>query len=368
MKNLTILFIALWYATTPAMAHSEALREKVGVLYIDTKNLNLSPAETGQLVRVELDKLDVFEVLDQYDIAYIAQKEQINMELCFGKTCLVEAGKKLGADKMLSGSIEVIAGKLIVSLRLLNVNTQSVERSRILEFLDLRPQIQLMIRLSLQKLLDLPVDTDIFNKLTLTDQYESAINHPQTSKLNLNGPRMGATIFTGDAAARISDSRNTGGVDGVPVMFQFGYQFETTYLNQGKLQALFEFIPIVTGLDQGLVIPSLTILHGLRSNYKGWEFAFGPSVSVTTTAEGFYDNGKWTLLDDWKSDHPDAVEHPDTRRLYDYRGEPTLTSSFVFAFGKSFKSGKLNIPVNLFVIPQKSGTRFGLSAGFNGKG
>lgn len=44
-----------------------------------------------------------------------------------------------------------------------------------------------------------------------------------------------------------------------------------------------------------------------------------------------------------------------------------MTSGFIFGVGKSFKSGKLNIPVNLYLIPNKSGLRFGLSVGFNAK-
>ena len=197
----------------------------------------------------------------------------------------------------------------------------------------------------------------------------TAIHAPKdASKLILNGPRMGATFFTGEQAKRIKAPNSLGGADAIPLMFQFGYQFETSYLNQGGLQALFEFIPIVTGLDQGLIIPSVTVLHGLRSNRSGYEFAFGPSVSLTTVGEGFYmENGDWTLLKDWQLANPDGTA-PATVNRFDTRGKPSLTSSFVFAFGKSFKSGRMNIPINVFAIPNKNGTRFGLSLGFNGRG
>jgi hypothetical protein len=53
-------------------------------------------------------------------------------------------------------------------------------------------------------------------------------------------------------------------------MFMFGYQFEKQYLNEGNLQALFEFIPSVTGVDQGLFLPNILFLHGLRHNRSGW--------------------------------------------------------------------------------------------------
>lgn len=44
-----------------------------------------------------------------------------------------------------------------------------------------------------------------------------------------------------------------------------------------------------------------------------------------------------------------------------------IHTGFVFAAGKSFKSGRMNYPVNVFVIPSKSGMRLGLTFGFNAK-
>ena len=61
-----------------------------------------------------------------------------------------------------------------------------------------------------------------------------------------------------------------GGFNANPLMFQFGYQFEVQYLNQGSFQALFEFIPMITGLDQGKFLPSISVLNGMRSNISGW--------------------------------------------------------------------------------------------------
>ncbi|HTF80348.1 MAG TPA: hypothetical protein VL947_01440, partial [Cytophagales bacterium] len=44
-----------------------------------------------------------------------------------------------------------------------------------------------------------------------------------------------------------------------------------------------------------------------------------------------------------------------------------FTPGFLIAAGKSFRSGRLNIPLNVFIIPARSGLRFGASFGFNGK-
>ena len=143
-------------------------------------------------------------------------------------------------------------------------------------------------------------------------------------------------------------------------MFQFGYQFEKQYLNEGRLQALFEFLPMMTGLEQGLFIPSFTFMNGLRDNKTGIEFSFGPTFSAIRTAKGYYDQNNHWQLESYNSSNAHTIEE----RL-DSRGKATLKPNFIFAFGKTWTSGNLNVPVNVFVIPQKDNFRFGLSVGYN---
>lgn len=343
-------------------------RDKVGVLLIDSKGLVLDAVQMGNLTRVELEKTGLFEVLDRYDIDWLVEKDKLQIDRCFGKICLVELGRKLGADKMLTGSVEVLNEGIVVSLRLIDVGTASVEKSQVVEFLNLKNQVQAMLAVTLGKLFSLPVNADLLSKLTRKDDFPNEINTPDVNRLNLSGPRLGATLFTGERARTLKLSENDGGLDVAPVMFQFGYQFETSYLNQGGLQALFEFIPIITGLDQGQFIPSCSFLHGLRSNRSGFEFAFGPNFYLTKEAGGYFDDArKWHLENDWNS--PDGAKNPFAIvRRFDSRGDHTLGTAFVFAAGKSFKSGRLNIPVNVFFVPGRDGGRYGLSVGFNGRG
>jgi hypothetical protein len=155
-------------------------------------------------------------------------------------------------------------------------------------------------------------------------------------------------------------------------MFQFGYQFEKQYLNEGNFQALFEFIPMVTGLDQGFFIPSFTIMNGIRNNKTGWELAFGPTMSIVKKAYGYTDPStqKWVRVDN-NSDNPDKSSFPNApdvlERRLDSRGIPIVQTGFIIAAGKTIKSGNLNLPINLFMIPGKNSFRFGLSVGYNSK-
>lgn len=348
----------------PVLAQSSSeMRETVAILHIDTKGFTIEPEQMGNITRIELEKLDKFDVMDRYDVVYLLEKHEISPANCYGKICLTELGKELKVDKMLTGNVEVLGEQIVISLRLIDVGTASVVRSQIMEFLNIRQHVQAMIGLTIQKMFDLTINEDLKNKLTQQFDYESSINVPEADRLNLSGPRMGLTTFTGDIGSIYQRTEEEGGFDALPLMFQVGYQFEIKYLNQGNFQALFEFIPIITGLDQGRFIPSIVILNGLRSNKSGWEFAFGPTFFMTKEARGYYDeNNNWQLQHKWLAAEPNPFP---IESRFDSRGDFQLDTGFVFAFGKTFKSGRLNIPVNAFFIPNKHGHRFGLSVGYN---
>lgn len=345
-------------------AQEPVTKPKLTVLNIDTRNVNMTSDVAGDLVRIEAEKLGLFEVMDRYDVAYMIEKNQLKISNCYGKICLVEVGQKIGADKMLSGSIELFGETIIMTMRLIDVKTNSIEKTHTREFLNLNRELQKMVVICLNEMFARPNDETIVNSLTKKSQFENILNTPKVTQLKLSGPRMGFTVLTGEHAKIFSAPEYQGGYDGFPAMFQFGYQFEKKYLNEGNFQALFEFIPMVTGLDQGVIIPSFTILHGIRGNKKGWEFAFGPTVSLVQKADGYYDpDNVWHLENEW-TDTLNANPYPVISRM-DSRGRPALKSGFVFACGRSIRTGKLNIPINLYAIPQKDGFRFGFSFGFN---
>ena len=348
-----------------ALLAQKSNKKSISVLNIDAKGVTLDPVQMGNLVRIELKKLDTFEVMDRYDVAYVVEKNKLNIANCYGKLCLVEIGSTIKSEKMFSGSVEMYGETIIITFRLVDVATATIEKTQVMEFLNLPKEMQNMITITMNQMFGRKNNPELLTRLTKKFNYESLTNNPDEERLNLSGPRMGVTCFTGNTAKILRESKHTGGYDAIPVMFQFGYQFEKQYLNEGNFQALFEFIPVVTGLDQGLVIPGLTVMNGLRSNKNGWEFAFGPTFSLITRESGYYADNVWHRESEWK-DSVNVNPYPIEKRL-DSRGDIELNSGFVFAFGKTFKSGKLNIPVNAYIIPHKEGVRFGASFGFNAK-
>lgn len=364
--KLTVTALSLIAPAGVAQKTNPNLMDKpiVGLVSLESKGAILDAEQLGSLARIELEKTDKFRVVDKYDTKEAVEKNGVKLHSCFGKNCLVAAGKVLKAEKMFSGSVELYGERLIVTLRMIDVELESLEKNQVNEFLNVQGELQSMLRITLNNLLQLPNDTLLVHRLTRAKAYESTTLNPGQRKVNLSGPRMGATLLTGEAQKIMSAPRKDGGFDGFPVMSQFGYQFETQYLNEGNFQALVEFIPMITGIDQGRFIPSLTLLNGFRNNLNGWEIAFGPTVGTTQVAKGYYDKkGIWRLEKDLEEEElkPDIIERMDSR------GYVKITSGWVFAVGKTFRSGKLNIPVNAFVIPSKNTTRIGVSFGFNNK-
>ena len=372
-KNFTLLLLFIMVSLYTHSQNFES-QKSLTVLHLDSKGIQLDPEQLGNLVRIEIGKLNLFEVMDKYDVEYVIQKNSLSISDCYGKLCLVEIGKTISVDKILTGSVELYGETIIVTLRLIDVSRNITEKTQIKEFRNLQNELQSMIYLTLAEMFQLPGNTVLDQRLSNKFTYDNVINNPDATNLNLSGPRMGITVYTGETARILSSEESKGGYDVYPAMFQFGYQFETQYLNEGNFQALFEFIPMITGLDQGKIIPSLTVMNGLRNNVNGFEIAFGPTFFISNISEGFYFKDQWYRKGElnnygeyWGIDENTPVENPVYEKRLDSRGTPKLSSSFVFAVGKTFISGKLNLPVNAYVIPSKDGFRYGISFGYNAK-
>jgi hypothetical protein len=248
---------------------------------------------------------------------------------------------------------------------LIDVATKKIEKTQVNDYLYLPDEINEMLRLSMLQLFNRSYNLELLKSISKKNNYENTINNNNKVSITLNGPRTGFVYFFGNTANILSAPKNTGGFDAYPLMFQFGYQYEKQYLNEGPYQALVEFFPTVTGFNQNVFIPSITIMNGFRENRHGWEIAFGPTLTMITKANGYYDaNGNWRISSEWK----EPVENPyQQEQRLDSRGIPELNAGFIIAVGKTIKSGRLNIPINVFYVPSKEGSRVGLSFGFNAK-
>jgi hypothetical protein len=145
---------------------------------------------------------------------------------------------------------------------------------------------------------------------------------PPLRSVNLSGPRFGFTSLSEGVVEKLHE-RN---IDVGSTISQFGWQFEREFYSSktGGLAALNEFIVLAGGLEQGVVLPSVTWMVGLRSP-GGAEFGIGPNITPAGVA-------------------------------------------LALAGGVTFRSGALNVPVTFAVVPSKVGTRVSMLTGFNMRG
>ncbi len=358
MKN-SILKIAIKASLILGLLVNLSAQEKptVALISIDTRNLETDNITMANIVRLELEKINLFEVLDRYDVADALELNQIDPMNCFGKNALINTGNLLKADKMLTGSAELYGDKIVLILRLVDVKSKRVEKASVMEYLNAQAEIQTMSMISLNDLLGIENDAHLVDLLI---NYSLPITTMKTT-VNLNGPRMGGSFMAGRNGTRLTSAKTEGGYNMFQVSSMFGYQFERQYLSSGDFQALVEVIPAINGLESGFMIPSITFLNGFRFNKSGLEFGLGPVVRIVKTREGYYQNGRWVLVSDNQVTPPDAK----VMELLDSRGSLRPSIGMIIAFGKTFQSGYLNIPINVFFSPQKDGSIVGITLGFN---
>jgi hypothetical protein len=105
---------------------------------------------------------------------------------------------------------------------------------------------------------------------------------PHQRGLKLGGPRFGVSYSNGpgfdDLVKEVHQTKPDATVNSM--MTQFGWQMEYRMFRTDQgVTALTELIPLVGGLDQGLALPSLTWLVGLRGA-DGLEFGVGPDLGI----------------------------------------------------------------------------------------
>ena len=352
-----------------------AQKPTIAVMNVDSKGLIQNAQTMGYLVRLELEKTGVYSVMDKYEMADVVTKNKIDVDNCYAKTCLVETGKLLGVDKMLSGSAERVEEKIVITLRLIDVKSGTIEKSDATEYLNL-PEVQKMVEISVKKIVGITPDQNMVDQLI---DYDVPIQSPKNT-LRLNGPRMGFSYTSGNAGKLLQAPTKKGGFDMFPLNFDFGWQQEFQYISAGNFQALVENVFLIGGLESGRFIPNYTPLLGFRFGKGAWEFGFGPTFRFVKKADGYYTksddgNPEWHLTNEWNvtkdtviNGYPTQTSVSNPNEIVtrvDSRGHLSLSTGLVLAVGKTFHSGYLNIPVNIFVAPRRDGTSIGDTFGFN---
>ena len=371
MKSKLFILITLFTISLTSFAQVPT----AAIVSVYTQGVKISPDMAESLMRIEVTKTGKFNVLDKLDMLEVLNENQIDVSNCFGKKCLTTVGSQAGVDKMITGAIENLGKKIVITVKLLDVKTGNYDKIAIEEFINLDTEVQTMMQITTNKALGIENDPELLDNFVYFNQPPEA---PITYIKN-NGPRMGMSFVGGDMGQVLQNPASMGGFDATPIMTQIGYQFEGSYLSAGNFQALIEGLVFLTGVEQNMFNPSLAILNGFRSSKNGWEIGFGPTFRLSRIADGYYvgdviSNDNWRLESEWRvpanldttSPWGGYLDNPnESYSRMDSRGVVRLQAGWVWALGKTFHSGYLNIPVNAFLSYNKNGHFIGLSMGFN---
>jgi hypothetical protein len=147
---------------------------------------------------------------------------------------------------------------------------------------------------------------------------QTLVPPPPAKIVSLSGPRVGVTALSDGVVQKLREHS----IELRPMITQFGWQFERQfYSNDSGVAALNEWVVLAGGTEQGVILPSLTWLVGLRTR-DGTEFGVGPNVTP-------------------------------------------LGVGLAFAAGVTLRAGIMNVPMNIAVVPSKVGTRVSFLTGFN---
>src|SRR5687767_14734043 len=91
---------------------------------------------------------------------------------------------------------------------------------------------------------------------------------PEAARANLSGPRFGITSLSDGIVEKFAENS----LEIRPLITQFGWQFEKQFYSKDSgIAAVNEWVVLLGGLDQGVALPSLSWLVGLRTK-EGTEF------------------------------------------------------------------------------------------------
>ncbi len=159
MKRINLIIIVILILTHLNLdAFGQSTRTTMAIGDIDAKDIFIGTKLNAlpELVILEMNKIDKYDLLDQYDMRYLAKRDSIEIKGCYSKICLAAIGKQLHVDKMLSGSILNIGDNITVTFRLLDVATGTIDKSQTNEFLNITTEIRKMIEITLSKTPSLP--------------------------------------------------------------------------------------------------------------------------------------------------------------------------------------------------------------------
>ena len=229
MKNLLILSFYILSLGAVAQGNSS-----IAVANPNVEGLYATPEMCAKMIRLELSKLNKYSVYDKFDMQEIYETNE-SYKTCLSKKCLVEFGQKLGANYMITGSFDLLANKIVITLKMIDVANNTVYKSGLKEFTNQEKELQRMVEVLLMEMLDIPVNKELNDRLKFDNDIITKAN---VGKVSNSGPRVGVGVMTGAFYEYANRPKSEGGLDIFPAVSMIGYQLEAQYVGTDNFSAL----------------------------------------------------------------------------------------------------------------------------------
>ncbi len=200
MKWKVVLIFALSGFIFGTVHAQSAKKKNIAVIDLDSRG-GLSKAEVGTLtdrLRSMLVRTHTFTVVDRGLMEDVLSEQGFQMSGCTSTDCAVEAGKILGVEQMLSGTIGRLGKLYTIDIILIDVSTSQIIKSLTRDY---RGEVEGLVGL-MKSLADelagaAPAETKPVAKKKIPKKYTLSLNsYPSGAQVIINSKQAGTTPYS----------------------------------------------------------------------------------------------------------------------------------------------------------------------------
>ncbi|MFM7644159.1 MAG: hypothetical protein ACKO5N_05145, partial [Sphingomonadales bacterium] len=138
--------------------------------------LTIKPESAAKMMRLELIKINKYKVYDEFDMNEIIKAKEEYKVGCYGQSCLSRLGEELKVDYVMSGSIDGLGNKIVVTVKIIDVKGQTLYKSSVREFDNQELEVQRMIEIVIAEMHGLAVDKVVADRLAFKNELITSNN------------------------------------------------------------------------------------------------------------------------------------------------------------------------------------------------
>src|SRR5680860_654711 len=161
-KSVVLIILSLIVGFKPLCQKQEtANKSTIAVALPNVDNLEVSREIIAKLLQIELIKLDLYKVYDEFDIQEGIDSDERFTENCYGKNCLIDLEKAVDVDYIVSASLLRFGGKIVISIKIIEISSGNIVKNDVKEFIEDETKIQRMLQVLIRQMHDIEMHPEI---------------------------------------------------------------------------------------------------------------------------------------------------------------------------------------------------------------